>query len=47
MELAVLLHSLVTSRLASCYMLCFRLWLEIIQSLEASEECSSHRLIRA
>lgn len=34
MELAVLLHSLVTSRLASCYMLCFRLWLEIIQSLK-------------
>lgn len=34
MELAMLLHSLVTSRLASCNMLCFRLSLEIVQSLK-------------
>lgn len=34
MELAMLLHSLVTSRLASCNMLSFWLLLEIIQSLK-------------
>lgn len=43
MEFAVLLHSPVTSRSASCDVLCFRASLEIMP--EASQECSSDTLV--